>query len=103
VILAQTSRPAPVRCTEIVPDEGGILGLGPAVRCGETPSLNLSGGMERGVDALRGIASRTQDMRLRSKSVCVLELPAEVDADRSIAVLSNGLLAIRMPKINSCY
>lgn len=101
VILAQTSRPAPVRSTEIVPDEVGIPGLGPAIRCGETPSLNLSGDMERSVDALRGIASRAQDIRLRSKSVCVVELPAEVDADGSIAVLSNGLLAIRMPKINS--
>ena len=29
---------------------------------------------------------------------CVLELPAEVDPARSIAVLSNGLLGIRMPK-----
>jgi HSP20 family molecular chaperone IbpA len=29
---------------------------------------------------------------------CVLELPAEVDPARSIAVLANGLLAIRMPK-----
>jgi HSP20 family molecular chaperone IbpA len=29
---------------------------------------------------------------------CVLELPAEVDPSRSIAVLANGLLGIRMPK-----
>jgi HSP20 family molecular chaperone IbpA len=29
---------------------------------------------------------------------CILQLPAEVDRERSIAVLSNGLLAVRMPK-----
>jgi HSP20 family molecular chaperone IbpA len=29
---------------------------------------------------------------------CVVELPAEVDPSRSIAVLANGLLGIRMPK-----
>jgi hypothetical protein len=33
-----------------------------------------------------------------ARTASVLELPAEVDAARSIAVLSNGLLAIRMPK-----
>jgi HSP20 family molecular chaperone IbpA len=33
------------------------------------------------------------------KSICILELPAEVSAARSIAVLADGLLAIRMPKI----
>ncbi len=33
-----------------------------------------------------------------ARTASVLELPAEVDASRSIAVLSNGLLAIRMPK-----
>jgi HSP20 family molecular chaperone IbpA len=32
------------------------------------------------------------------KSVCILELPASVDASRSIAVLSDGILGIRMPK-----
>jgi HSP20 family molecular chaperone IbpA len=29
---------------------------------------------------------------------CILQLAVEVDRERSIAVLSNGLLAIRMPK-----
>jgi HSP20 family molecular chaperone IbpA len=33
------------------------------------------------------------------KSICILELPADVSAARSIAVLADGLLAIRMPKI----
>ena len=33
-----------------------------------------------------------------ARTASVLELPAEVDAARSVAVLSNGLLAIRMPK-----
>jgi hypothetical protein len=34
-----------------------------------------------------------------ARTASVLELPAEVDAARSVAVLSNGLLAIRMPKL----
>jgi hypothetical protein len=34
-----------------------------------------------------------------SQSVCVTELLVDVDPARSIAVLSDGLLAIRMPKI----
>jgi HSP20 family molecular chaperone IbpA len=33
-----------------------------------------------------------------SQLFCVVELPAEVEPDRSIAVLANGLLGIRMPK-----
>lgn len=33
-----------------------------------------------------------------AQSFCVLALPAEVDPERSVAVLSEGLLAIRMPK-----
>jgi HSP20 family molecular chaperone IbpA len=32
------------------------------------------------------------------QSVCVLELPSDVDPSRSIAVLSDGVLGIRMPK-----
>jgi len=43
-------------------------------------------------------ASLTNDA-LPAQSVCVLELPAEVDAARSVAVRSNGLLAIRMLKL----
>ena len=35
------------------------------------------------------------------KSICILALPAEVSAAGSIAVLADGLLAIRMPKIDS--
>jgi hypothetical protein len=119
VILAQTSRPAPIRRTEIVSDANGILSLGSAIRRGQLPGLNRSGldagldvrrqagldvkgGIEPRAVARRGIAaSGVEGIRLRSKSACVLELPAEVDAERSIAVLSNGLLAIRMPKINS--
>jgi hypothetical protein len=36
----------------------------------------------------------------RAKSVCVLGLPASVDGTRSIAVLADGLLGIRMAKIH---
>jgi HSP20 family molecular chaperone IbpA len=35
------------------------------------------------------------------KSICILALPVEVSAAASIAVLADGLLAIRMPKIDS--
>jgi HSP20 family molecular chaperone IbpA len=34
-------------------------------------------------------------------SVCVLELPSDVDPSRSIAVLSDGVLGIRMPKCHA--
>jgi HSP20 family molecular chaperone IbpA len=54
-----------------------------------------------GVGVRRRIAAGVEGIRLRSKSACVLELPADVDPERSIAVLSNGLLAIRMPKLNT--
>jgi hypothetical protein len=37
----------------------------------------------------------------RAKSVCVLGLPASVDGSRSIAVLADGLLGIRMSKIHA--
>ena len=36
----------------------------------------------------------------RAKSVCVLGLPASVDGSRSIAVLADGVLGIRMAKIH---
>ncbi|HTW24019.1 MAG TPA: DUF2934 domain-containing protein [Candidatus Baltobacteraceae bacterium] len=34
-------------------------------------------------------------------SFCVLELPAKVDPTRSIAILSDGMLAIRMKKLSA--
>jgi Protein of unknown function (DUF2934) len=118
VILAQTLRPALVRRTEIVSDAKSILGLGPAIRRGQAQGLSRSGvdahlevvrqagldvngGTEPRMGARPGIASGVEGICLRSKSACVVELPADVDAERSIAVLSNGLLAIRMPKTNS--
>ena len=36
--------------------------------------------------------------RRLAQSFCVIELPAEIDPARSVAVLSDGLLAVRMPK-----
>lgn len=51
-------------------------------------------------DAMNAARTGSVDM-LPAQSVCVLELPHEVDGERSIAVLSNGLLGIRMPKIAS--
>jgi HSP20 family molecular chaperone IbpA len=46
----------------------------------------------------RGLAPHT-DVDRPPKSICILELPADVSAARSVAVLADGLLAIRMPKI----
>ena len=36
---------------------------------------------------------------VKSRPFCMIELPAEVDVSRSVAVLSDGLIAIRMPKV----
>jgi HSP20 family molecular chaperone IbpA len=37
--------------------------------------------------------------RAKSRPFCVVELPAEVDVPRCTAVLSDGVIAIRMPKL----
>jgi hypothetical protein len=81
VILAQASRPAQVRRDELF--------------AGVTRSFDL------GPDISRHTDPPVEGDRPPSKSVCILELPAAVDASRSIAILSDGLLAIRMPKITS--
>lgn len=44
-------------------------------------------------------AHGTRKDRSVVQSVCVLELPSDVDPSRSIAVLSDGVLGIRMPKL----
>jgi len=44
-------------------------------------------------------ARRAANHRPAVQSVCVLELPSDVDPSRSIAVLSDGVLGIRMPKL----
>jgi HSP20 family molecular chaperone IbpA len=36
---------------------------------------------------------------VKSRPFCVVELPVEVDVARTVAVLSDGVIAIRMPKI----
>jgi HSP20 family molecular chaperone IbpA len=82
VILALASRAAQVRRAEITWSETRSLGLGLSSGRGIAPSLE----------------SIFDDCG-PAKSVCILELPATVDAARSIAVLSDGLLAIRMPKL----
>jgi hypothetical protein len=81
VILALASRAAQIRRAEMTWSETRGVGLG----------LRFTPRVEPRIDDDCG----------PSKSVCILELPATVDAARSIAVLSDGLLAIRMPKINS--
>ena len=61
----------------------------------------VSGRWEAGSDTGRGTGPHMEDDRPPSKSVCIMELPADVNAASSIAVVADGLLAIRMPKINS--
>ncbi len=81
VILAQVSRPAQIARDEVIPRV--------------TRSFDLGLRVSRRIEPVVG------ENCSPSKSVCILELPAAVDAARSIAILSDGLLAIRMPKVNS--
>jgi HSP20 family molecular chaperone IbpA len=110
VILVQASCPAQVRRDEAVSGVSRSFDLGLAIGRGKSPSAGVDGGRESCVGVSRAIDTRIveprvpdsrEDDRGPSKSVCILELPASVDAARSIAILSDGLLAIRMPKINS--
>jgi len=110
VILAQVSRPAQIPRAAAVPSVTRSFDLGLAISLGKASSSRTSGGREARVDATRRIDTRMihprvpdsgVDDRGPAKSVCILELPAAVDAAGSIAILSDGLLAIRMPKINS--
>jgi HSP20 family molecular chaperone IbpA len=101
VILAQVSRPAQIARAEMNPNVTRSFDLGLAISRGKPPSARASGGREARVDAHSGMKLHSNDELGLSKSVCILELPAAVDAARSIAVLSDGLLAIRMPKITS--
>jgi HSP20 family molecular chaperone IbpA len=52
---------------------------------------------ESKVDPARSTDNLLEDRR--AKSVCVLSLPSSVDGTRSIAVLSDGVLGIRMAKL----
>jgi len=115
VILAQVSRPAQIPRDEVIPSVTRSFDLDLAISRGKATSSRTSGGREARADASQKIDTpRRIDTRMiqprvpdsctddrgPSKSVCILELPAAVDATRSIAILSDGLLAIRMPKIN---
>ncbi len=65
--------------------------------CGPHPAMVIEAAKREG-----GIMTENADSHARSPSqtFCVLSLPAEVNPYQSIAVLANGLLAIRMPKVN---
>lgn len=91
VILAQDSRPAQVVRDEVVSGVTRSFDLGLAIGRGKSPAAGAGRHEESSLD----------DERTPSKSVCILELPAAVDAARSIAILSDGLLGIRMPKFTS--
>jgi hypothetical protein len=56
---------------------------------------------EAGDFVVSEISAETSEERDRAKCrpFCVVELPAEVDVQRCTAVLSDGVIAIRMPKL----
>jgi DUF2934 family protein len=91
VILAQPGRGVPFNRAKILTDANRISASQPAA----------AGIQDQIAGGSRGIAPRSEDDRPPAKSVCVLELPADVDAARSIAVICDGLIGIRMPKIIS--
>jgi HSP20 family molecular chaperone IbpA len=67
---------------------------------GAPRDLEIAGSRDPYVDVDAGMAMRPDDDR-PAKSVCVIQLPADVDGTRSIAILGEGLLGIRMPKSTS--
>lgn len=93
VILAQDSRPAQVLRDEVISGVTRSFDLGLAIGRGKPPAASAS--------SRRHQEHALDDEQFPSKSVCILELPAAVDAARSIAILSDGLLGIRMPKLTS--
>ena len=108
VILAQVARFGQIARDDAIPSTTRIFDLGLTITRDEALGSRAIGGREARVDTPRRIDTRMMqptvpdsrvDDRGPSKSVCILELPAAVDAARSIAILSDGLLAIRMPKI----
>jgi hypothetical protein len=88
VILAHPGRGVPFNRAKILTDANRIPASQP-------PGARMP---DKIGEANRGLAPRSEDDRPPAKSVCVLELPADVDAARSIAVLCDGLIGIRMPK-----
>ena len=46
-----------------------------------------------------GAGAQTLGPCVDSRPFCVVELPAGVDASRSVAVMADGVVAIRMPKV----
>jgi HSP20 family molecular chaperone IbpA len=58
------------------------------------PAEGLGGEME----SVHEIDTAAEKCTAPSQLFCILELPAEVDPQQSVAVLANGLLGIRMPK-----
>jgi HSP20 family molecular chaperone IbpA len=47
------------------------------------------------------LVGSNQMVHSATHSFCVLELPAKVDPERSVAILSGGTLAVRMKKLNA--
>jgi hypothetical protein len=98
VILAQPGRGVPFNRAKILTDANRIMASQPAAAGIPDQIAGERRGIAPRVVDGRGLAPRSEDDRPPAKSVCVLELPADVDAARSIAVICDGLIGIRMPK-----
>ena len=80
------------------PDAGRSAARQPGARRSNScqPDTRQSGARQSDV---REAGQRIPEDAQPAQSVCVSELRVDVDPARSIAVLSDGLLAIRMPKL----
>jgi hypothetical protein len=88
VILAQSGRGDPIARAKIHTDASRI----PESRPTSVGVMEPRAAIPAGSDPI------ADDSCAPPKSVCVLELPADVDAAHSVAVICDGLIGIRMPK-----
>jgi hypothetical protein len=104
-----------VLSTGIVPEKSKdtVVGIDEFSRC-VSISLPSSASSRSNLAASRSISARTArprpdalsaaaspQNRPPAETACIVQLPVQVDRQRSIAIFSNGLLAIRMPKTTS--
>jgi Protein of unknown function (DUF2934) len=62
-----------------------------------TPN-RVAGGCDVGAETEEADERESMRVRWGSQPFCVVELPSEVDRERSVCVLADGVLAVRMPK-----
>jgi HSP20 family molecular chaperone IbpA len=92
----------PDRAPACIPQESGREAIEPG-QCRAAQPASAPGATPTSADPARSSSGRAANpgssaTASSSKLFCVLELPAEVDPERSVAVLANGILGIRMPK-----